>query len=130
MTVVNNSATINIAMGRNNRQVVEAMAIEWRNGIIETLTGNRTGKKYKVGKGTWYTASAQGEAPASRTGKLRNSYRARVISDTESEVGSPLDYSYYLEKGTRHMTPRPHIIVGFYKKKKEIERAMLKIGDF
>lgn len=123
MTVVNNVAKVTIAMGKNNRQTVERMAIEWRNGIVETLTGNRTGRRYKVGKKRWYTASRAGEPPASRTGKLRSSYRVRVLNDNEAEVGSPLDYSLFLEKGTRNMAPRPHIIVGFYKKEKEIRKV-------
>lgn len=121
--IENNSAKIILAMGKNNRRTVEAMAIEWRNGIVETLTGERTGRRYKIGKTRFYRASKAGEAPASRTGKLRSSYRVRVLNDNEAEVGSPLDYSIYLEKGTRRMSPRPHIIVGFRKKEEAIRKA-------
>lgn len=124
MVMTNDIARLKSSVAKANRDAVQSAAIEWRNGIVEVLTGNRTGRRYKIGKNAFYTASRAGEAPASRTGKLRSSYRFRIITDSEAEVGSPLEYSYFLEKGTRRMAPRPHVIVGFERKRKEIEAAI------
>ena len=75
-------------------------------------TGNRTGRVYKY-KGISYTASAPGEPPANRSGRLADSFRytARQI---ELVVFSELDYSLFLEEGTVRMQPRP-----FFKKTNE-----------
>jgi hypothetical protein len=130
MVITNNAAQIKTAFHKNSRKAVEAAAIEWRNGIVECLTGTRSGREYrKPGTRAMYRASRPGEAPASVTGRLRSSYRVRVISDTEAEVGSPLDYAEKLEKGTSRMLPRPHIEPGFQKKRREIEAALQTTWD-
>jgi hypothetical protein len=125
MAITNNSAQIKARFSRNSRKAVEAAATVWRNGIVEALTGDRTGRVYKrPGTKATYRASRPGEPPASVTGRLRTSYRVRVLSDTEAEVGSALPQSLALEKGTSRVLPRPHIIVGFNSKRNEIERAL------
>lgn len=125
MTITNNTTKVKAAFGKNSRKAVEAAAIEWRNGIVQCLTGERSGKTYRrPGTKAPYRASRPGEAPASVTGRLRSSYRVRVLSNTEAEVGSPLDYAEKLEKGTSRMLPRPHIEPGFQKKRGEIENAL------
>ena len=130
MAITNNTATIKASFSRNSRKAVEAAATEWRNGIVEVLTGERTGRTYRRPRTkATYRASRPGEPPASVTGRLRGSYRVRVISDTEAEVGSPLDYSEMLEKGTSRMLPRPHIEPGFQRKRKEIQDALQRNWD-
>lgn len=110
--------------------MVEAVATEWRNGIVDALTGTRTGREYRTGRGrATYRASKPGESPASVTGRLRSSYRTRIISDTEGEVGTPLDYGAILEKGSSRVSPRPHIEPGFRRKEKEIRAALERNWD-
>jgi len=88
-----------------------AAAQEVRNEVLETLSGNRTGRTYKVpGTQVTYTASAPGEPPAVQTGQLRNSVTAVVETEGKSVkgiVGTELMKGLWLEKGTRNMAPRP-----------------------
>lgn len=56
-------------------------------------------------------ASQPGEPPHRRIGRLREGYTSKVtdFSDyVEVEISSSVEYSVYLEYGTRHMAPRPH----------------------
>lgn len=93
---------------------LQAATVEWYNGIVQDqLTGSRSGRSYRIpGTKKRYTASKPGQAPASRTGTLRSSYRFQISrrgGDPVGEVGSPEEYALYLEKGTDRMAPRPHV---------------------
>lgn len=96
-----------------------AAAQEVRNETLRTLSGNRTGRTYRVpGTQVTYTASAPGEAPAVQTGQLRNSIRDNVYSEGKSvkgEVGTELLKGLWLEKGTSKMAPRPWLEPSFDK---------------
>lgn len=96
------------------------------------VTVNVSHPRYKISSytrmqnkrsGTVYTASAPGEAPASRLGDLRTSYRYR-IKRNYAEVGTPLKYAIALEKGTRNMAPRPHLGVAYVKNRERIIDAL------
>jgi len=92
-----------------------------RNEWVQGLTGTRSGRRYKVpgtgtkgvpGSGTYYTASAPGEAPARRLGDLVRSLRVMPRVTTGriyARVGSGLEYAAFLEYGTRNMQPRPSL---------------------
>ena len=115
--------------------------------VVETLSGTRSGYKYAVpGTGkvvnkekeldngrtfyyrklegaTYYRASAPGEPPAVRLGDLRTDYKAKVKGkgmQAEGLVGSRLDYSVMLEKGTSRMYPRPHLEPSFQNVKEQV----------
>ena len=102
-------------------------AIYLKGKIKEKLSGNRSGRVYRVpGTKTLYTASAPGEPPASRLGTLRNSIISRFnknLSDTiEARVGpkplgptsaTPGGYPFWLEFGTKTMQPRPFMLPVF-----------------
>ena len=104
-------------------------AIEWRNGIVQSLTGDKHGIEYHLpasrGNGM-YRASAPGESPASVTGALRTSYHWTIESDTTAIVGSDMPYAETLEKGNGHIAPRPHIQPGYELKKESIMAALTK----
>ena len=89
------------------------------NAKNETLRGTGSGRTYRIpNTGGYYTASAPGEVPASRTGNYRarwdmKSYTSgtEVHSEIESKVRT--DNGQYvlgslLEDGTSKMAPRPH----------------------
>ena len=60
----------------------------------------------------WPPPSAPGADPHLRTGDLMRSYRAKVLKNrtgAELTISSSIDYSVYLEFGTRHMAARPHL---------------------
>ncbi len=124
----------------NSRQTISALedaqearlreaTMEWHAGVVEDmLTGTRSGRAYRIpGSTRTYRASRPGEAPATVTGRLRSSYQFRVREEGGKkigEVGSPLDYALYLEKGTRRMAPRPHLVPAFYKRENAIKDAL------
>lgn len=143
----NNSEVLRDQIKRGVQANLKAAAIIWHAGIIRELRGPRSGYEYAVpGTGRvvnaekeingrtfyfrklegakMYTASAPGEAPATVTGDLRTSYRFRVSDDHMAEVGSPLDYALFLEKGTVNMAPRPHIKPAYAKNAKKIKEAL------
>jgi hypothetical protein len=84
---------------------------EVRNKTLETLSGPRTGRVYKVpGTNTYYTASSPGEAPASATGQLRQSIRTEIEGEGEKTVGmvgTDMEKGPMLEYGTKNMAARP-----------------------
>lgn len=83
--------------------------------------------RYKKVGAVSYNASSPGEAPAVRLGDLRQQYRFRVVGPNymeRGEVGNPLLYSIYLEKGTKNMAPRPHVIPAFNARRSEILAAL------
>lgn len=78
--------------------------------LQKMLRGQRTGKLYIVPGGTkrQYTASAPGEPPARRTGRLVGSFQVVPTGRYRILVGSPLVYARHLEVGTSRMAPRPY----------------------
>lgn len=68
--------------------------------------GPKTGKIYNR-RGKQHRASAAGEAPATDTGTLVSSVYTSKINPLTIEIGSRLDYAYYLEFRTINIDPRP-----------------------
>lgn len=88
----------------------------------KTATARRArgGKRPPVGLGSrggkLHIASAAGEAPATMYGRLRQSVKTRVESDSESAtgyVGTDLEKGLRLQMGTRRMAPRPWLSRAF-----------------
>lgn len=69
----------------------------------------KSGRLYRF-KGRRHQASAAGEAPANRSGRLARSVGSKVSGWSRCEFGDRELYGKYLEHGTRKMRPRPHII--------------------
>ena len=90
-----------------------------RNETLETLSGSRSGRIYRVpGTMKTYTASSPGEPPAVATGQLRQSVRTQVDNSSSmviGYVGSTLIYAPCLEFGTKKMSPRPWLKPSFDK---------------
>lgn len=91
-----------------------------QNGLhaIGEIVGNRTEQLIKQGpktgriyrfRGQDHQASAPGEAPANRTGRLVKSYNYDVHGPFQMTVGEDAPYAGFLEGGTRKMKPRPHL---------------------
>lgn len=71
-------------------------------------SGNRTGRVYRF-RGRNHRASAPGEAPANRSGRLLRSIDYIVRSHKQMEFGDKVLYGKFLELGTSKMEPRPHL---------------------
>lgn len=86
-----------------------------RNAELEVLRGTRSGRVYRIPfSSSTYRASAPGEPPAVRSGRLRQSWRALVDSEKNGKnlrikpaINTDVIYAPILEKGTGHMAPRP-----------------------
>ena len=90
-------------------------------------TGPKTGRSY----GT-HQASAPGEAPANRSGRLAKSVNYKVRNWKKMIVGEKASYAGYLEDGTKNedgtykIKPRPHIIKAVNNKEQDTENAILR----
>lgn len=70
--------------------------------------GPRTGRVYTF-RGRKHQASAPGEVPANRTGRLAKSVRYESTGHHTLRVGEDAEYAGWLENGTKRMAPRPHL---------------------
>ena len=101
---------------------------ELRSASLHILRGRRSGRQYKVPHtGVAYRASAPGEAPAARTGTLRNSWGIIAMGSValgrySSGIQTNVPYAPMLEDGTSRMAARPF-------REKIIQRASPRIGD-
>ena len=101
---------------------------ELRSAALHVLGGRRSGRQYKVPHtGVTYRASAPGEAPAARTGTLRNSWGIIAMGSValgrySSGIQTNVPYAPMLEDGTSRMAARPF-------REKIIQRASPRIGD-
>jgi len=71
--------------------------------------GPKTGRIYRY-NGKNHQASAPGEPPANRSGRLMKSSNYRVRNHQEMNIGEEAIHAVFLENGTRKMKPRPHLI--------------------
>ena len=82
-----------------------------RNASLEILRGQRGGRTYRKPGGGVYTASAPGEPPAVRSGRLRGSWRPVQFgaSHQNPDIESNVPYTGYMENGTPGgmIAPRP-----------------------
>ena len=81
-----------------------------KNAELQVLRGQRGGRSYKKSfKNSSYTASAPGEPPAVRSGKLRSSFRPVAGSSGGVAIETDTHYAGYLEHGTSKMAARPYV---------------------
>ena len=101
---------------------------ELRNTVLETLSGNRSGRTYKVpDTERTYTASAPGEPPAQATSDLRKSVKSSVEGKGRSVLGkvkAEAKHALPLEFGTRNMAARPFMKPSFDKSLDAIRRIL------
>lgn len=94
----------------------------------------KTGRIY-IFRGRKHQASAPGQSPANRTGRLARSIDYKVRSYSEMVFGAKAFYGGYLEHGTHNddgswrIQPRPYIIRGFNAVKKNLIRSILENID-
>jgi HK97 gp10 family phage protein len=101
-----------------------------RNHAVETLSGSRSGKTYRVpGTKVTYTASAPGEPPAVQTGELRQSISTEIEGegrDIVGMVGTDKKQGLMTEFGTRNMAPRPWLRPSFERKEPDVKEIFLR----
>ncbi len=128
VTLIDNTDKVIKAIEENAAKRMAKAVDAVRNTTLETLSGSRTGRKYKVpGTQKIYTASAPGEPPAQATGRLRQSVKTSVRSEGKKiigEVGTDLDYGKELEHGTSKVAPRPWLHPSFEKARNKIQEIL------
>ena len=101
---------------------------ELRSAALKVLSGHRNGRTYRIPyTQANYRASAPGEAPAARTGTLKNSWGIIAMGSADlgrysSGIQTNVPYAELLENGTSRMAARPF-------REKIIQRASPRIGD-
>ncbi len=121
-----------VKLATHSASLLKLAIVFLRGEIQKTLTGDRSGRVYRVpGTQTFYTASAPGEAPASRTGTLRNAISFRVDKVNLTALVGPKifnpPYPEFLEFGTKNASPRPFMRPTFEANKERVI-AILKSG--
>lgn len=97
-------------LGKKHRENVEQAL---KDILPDVLKENRRLIKSTQKTGRMYgthQASAPGEAPANRTGKLYSSGNYGVRNWQQAYIGEDAEYAVFLELGTRKMVKRPHLI--------------------
>ncbi len=75
------------------------------------MDGPKTGRIYRISKTVEHRASAPGEAPANRTGRLVASIVYQVDrQQLHVDITAGTEYARHLEFGTRKMAARPFLI--------------------
>jgi len=92
----------------------------------QQMLEKKTGRLYRIsGRSRRLRASAPGESPASRTGRLRRSIGYQVSGDSmqfgAGGRGSGVNYANFLEKGTPNMEARPLLLNAVTKNESKIE---------
>lgn len=92
------------------RDVVAARTEAAYDAVIAAMAAPKSGRTYRRPDGSPYTASAPGEAPAVRTGELRDSYQWAMLDDLTGAVWSDDPKAPWLEFGTGAVAARPALV--------------------
>lgn len=110
-----------------SQRMIEAVNVV-RNQALETLSGSRSGRTYKVpGTSRTYTASAPGEPPAQASGELRQSVKTMIVNEGKKLiglVGSDSKHAAPLEFGTYRMAARPWLKLSFEKSLEQVKSIL------
>ncbi len=90
--------------------------------------GPRTGRVYTF-RGRKHQASAPGEVPANRTGRLANSVDYEATGHHTMVFGERTEYAKYLQEGTRRMAKRPHLDVAVNEMQTVTMQTLIKFID-
>ena len=98
---------------REGERAVRASLEKIRGDAIKSIQrGTKSGRIYLRSGGanlsSVHQASAPGQAPATDTGGLVNSIQVSQMG-LRGEVGTKLNYGFYLEYGTLHIKERPFL---------------------
>jgi len=94
-------------------------------------TGSRSGRVYYY-KGQSHTASAPGEPPANRSGRLMNSFQYKRTPSrltVYSDIDPDKPYPYFLEEGTSKMDARPYFVITNVRKSPELHAKLQIISE-
>lgn len=114
-------------------KAVTAATLYFEGAVKRKLSGARTGRIYRIGRrGKVHQASAPGEAPASLTGKLRQSITHSIQwmgDNVFGEVGTSVPYAAILEYGGvswngGRILPRPYMASTYLEEAEAIDAIL------
>lgn len=106
LTLKNDFGRIGAEAAAKLDQVVRKTALDYeRQAKLNIMTGPKSGRLY----GT-HQASAPGESPATDTGNLAGSIKAKPTGRMEAEVRVTAEYAFELEFGGAHVAARPYMV--------------------
>jgi HK97 gp10 family phage protein len=118
---------------QNIRRAMAKSGMLVRNEAIDSiLRGVKTGEivtRYNPTRE--HQVSAEGEAPASDTGRLANSIAHDVIKEGNSFIGRVIastEYAIHLEFGTNKMGARPFLRPALHESSKKIRNIFMREG--
>lgn len=89
----------------NVRRFLKEVGDATKAKMVSEASAAKSGRIYHIGGGRTYRASAPGEFPANKFGKLAESYRVEATSE-HADIGTNVPYAKYLRAGTWKMKPR------------------------
>lgn len=131
--VIWKGASVMASLRGTSLQNLSEASIFLKDAVQETLTGNRSGRVYRVpATKQKYTASAPGEPPAVRLGDLKRAISHKVNKAKLTAIVGPRligqdpkkQYPVWLEFGTKKMSPRPYMKPTFDKSKDTVIQIM------
>lgn len=121
--VARNMAKLSEKYGKATAEGAVAGGHLVRNDAVSSIQNQSPGEtviRTRPGGGEYeHTASAEGDAPNTDTGRLVNSIQVEV-KDATVDVGTTLEYGAYLEFGTKKMKARPWLFPAFERQKKKV----------
>lgn len=90
----------------NVRRFLKQVGDATKAKMVTEAAAPKSGRVYKIGGGRTYRASAPGEFPANKFGKLAASYRVVSKGSNAVEIGTNVPYARFLRAGTVKMRPR------------------------
>ena len=123
------------AVGQRASLVVRKTTFDIEGTIKTNLSRPGTGRIYKAGGTTkrgkgrrTHQASAPGQPPATDTGTLLNSVRARMLDSLHGLVEVTAEYAKFLEYGTVRMAARPYFWPAVQEHRDAFVMAMKQVG--
>ena len=124
---------LGLRMGKAIDAGVFITAQDVRTDAIKSIQSQSTGRpvqRSRQGGGTYtHTASNEGQAPNTDTGKLVASIAVEKETDANYLVGSNLDYAAFLEFGTSKTGARPWLEPAMRKNISELNKNISKAAD-
>lgn len=93
----------------NVRRFLHEIGNETKAKMVTEAAASKSGRTYQIGGGRTYRASAPGEFPANKYGKLSKSYQVVLDGSHAVDIGTNVPYSRYLRQGTWKMSKRPFL---------------------
>ena len=123
--VVVNGAAFNKAVVRQVNKFIKEVTRAIKREMQNLMRQPKSGRVYKY-RGRSHRASAPGESPAIRSGKLFKSIRESFPNAQTGVIEVDAPYAGFLEQGTKFTARRPFVAPAIKTVREQIQRGGLK----